>query len=207
MIIICPKCNLNYQIKGDLISENGRKVKCFSCESFWIQYPNGKIKELKIEKDFSIELQKRQNFIRNSLNNNQNNDKSTKPTLLSKDIEKEFLSSLALSEIEQNKFQEYKYQNVSDSMNRVGKIRDKLSSNEKKGIKNTKTGINETYFGFFFVGFLVLGLVVIYKNQDFIKAINPKFFKQISILVDYTDNLIINLTLLIKKLINFIKLS
>ena len=63
MIIICPKCNLNYQIKGDLISENGRKVKCFSCESFWIQYPNGKIKELKIEKDFSTELQKRQNFI------------------------------------------------------------------------------------------------------------------------------------------------
>ncbi len=207
MIIICPKCNLNYQIKEDLISENGRKVKCFSCKSFWIQYSNGKINELKIEKDFSNELQKRQNFIRNSFNNNQNNDKSTKPTLLSKDLEKEFLSSLALSEIEQNKLLEHKHQNVSNSMNRVGKIRDKLNSNEKKGFKKNKAGINKTYIGFFFVGFLVLGLVVIYKNQDFIKAINPKFFEKISILVDYTDNLIINLSLILKKLINFIKLS
>ena len=117
------------------------------------------------------------------------------------------MSSLALSEIEQNKLLEHKYQNVSNSMNRVGKIRDKLNSNEKKGFKKNKAGINKTYIGFFFVGFLVLGLVVIYKNQDFIKAINPKFFEQISILVDYTDNLIINLSLILKKLINFIKLS
>ena len=33
MIINCPHCNSNYEIEKKLLSQKGRKVKCFSCSS------------------------------------------------------------------------------------------------------------------------------------------------------------------------------
>ena len=67
MIIACPYCKSNYKIKENLISKNGRKVKCYSCANFWIQFPDRKFIKLKSEDSFSTELAKRQNLIRNSL--------------------------------------------------------------------------------------------------------------------------------------------
>ena len=67
MIIECPYCKSNYKIEETLISKNGRKVKCYSCANFWIQFPGRNFIKLKSEVSFSTELAKRQNLIRNSL--------------------------------------------------------------------------------------------------------------------------------------------
>ena len=67
MIITCPYCKSHYKIEEILISKNGRKVKCFNCANFWIQFPGGKLTKLKSEESFSTELARRQNLIRNSL--------------------------------------------------------------------------------------------------------------------------------------------
>ena len=68
MIIECPYCKSNYKIEETLISKNGRKVKCYSCANFWIQFPDGNFIKIKSEDSFSTELIRRKNLIRNSLN-------------------------------------------------------------------------------------------------------------------------------------------
>ena len=55
MIIECPYCKSNYKIEETLISKNGRKVKCYSCANYWIQFPDRKFIKLKSEDSFSTE--------------------------------------------------------------------------------------------------------------------------------------------------------
>ena len=91
MIIECPYCKSNYKIEETLISKNGRKVKCYSCANFWIQFPDRKFIKLKSEDSFSTELAKRQNLIRNSLSKKNINIKNMEHgnNLLSREQEKE----------------------------------------------------------------------------------------------------------------------
>ena len=137
MIIICPHCKSNYKLEESLISKNGRKVKCYNCANFWIQFPDGKLIEVKSEGSFSTELARRQNLIRNSLSkkNIDINNVEHGNNLLSKEQEKQLLSSLAITEIEQNQINKDNSLNENNfSINRVELIRDKLNSKEEKNL-------------------------------------------------------------------------
>ena len=208
MIITCPDCKSNYKIEETLISDNGRKVKCFNCTNFWIQFSNGKSLQLKSENNFSSELTRRQNLIRNSLNkkNIQINKTEDKNNLLNKEQEKEFLSSLAITEIEQNRTNEYNSSNdQSNSLNRVELIRDKLNSKEEKNALNYKKGINKSYMGFILVSILFITCFIFYQKREFIIINNPRFEEQLSIIINAFDILVNNLSFFIEKKIGDLK--
>ena len=105
MIIKCPHCNSNYEIEKKLLSQKGRKVKCFNCSNYWIQHVDGKVVKLNLEDSFSTEINRRENLVKNSLNKSKLISKETnkKDSILSSQQEKELLSSLAISEIEKNR--------------------------------------------------------------------------------------------------------
>ena len=146
MIISCPYCKSNYKIEENHISKNGRKVKCYNCANFWIQFSGRKFIKLKSEDSFSTELARRQNLIRNSLSKKNINIKNLEygNNLLSKEEEKELLSSLAIAEIEQNQI------NKDNSFND-----NNVSINRAKSISNIKA-INKSYFGFIIVSFMFI---------------------------------------------------
>ena len=202
MIIVCPYCKSNYKIEENLISKNGRKVKCYSCANFWIQFPGRKFIRLKSEDFFSTELAIRQNLIRNSLSKKNINIKNLEygNNLLSKEQEKELLSSLAITEIEQNQI------NKDDSLNdnnitikRVELIRDKLNSKEEKKLISNKKVINKSYLGFIFVSIIFIIFFIFYKKPEFFIGKNTKFEEELLIFVNYIDILIMNLIYFIEK--------
>ena len=201
MIIRCPACKSNYKIEETLISNNGRKVKCFNCANFWIQFPNGKFIQLKSENTFSSELSRRQKLIRNSLNkkNININTAEHKSNFLSKEQEKELLSSLAITEIEQNRINEY------NSLNRVELIRDKLNSKEEKNTLNNKNNINKSYVGFILVSIVFITCFIFYQKREFIITNNPKFEEQLTTIINAFDILVNNLNYFIEKKIGKLK--
>ena len=202
MIIACPYCKLNYKIEENLISKNGRKVKCYRCTNFWIQFPGGKFIKLKSEDSFSTELARRQNLIRNSLSKKNINIKNMEHgnNLLSKEQEKELLSSLAIAEIEQNQInKDNSFNDIDISINRVESIRDKLNSTEEKNsISNIKV-INKSYLGFITVSFIFIICFLFYQQPEIFVGKNTKFEQEFLIIVDYIDILIKNLIYFIEK--------
>ena len=197
MIIACPYCKSNYKIEDNLISKNGRKVKCYSCANFWIQFPGRKFIKLKSEDSFSTELARRQNLIRNSLSKKNININNVEygNNLLSKEQEKDLLSSLAITEIEQNQIN--KDNNIS--INRVGLIRDKLNSKEDKNSISNKKAINKSYLGFILVSIIFIICFIFYKKPEFFVGKNTKFEEELLIIVNYIDILITNLIYFIEK--------
>ena len=197
MIITCPYCKSHYKIEEILISKNGRKVKCFNCTNFWIQFPGGKLTKLKSEESFSTELARRQNLIRNSLSKKNININNVEygNNLLSKEQEKDLLSSLAITEIEQNQIN--KDNNIS--INRVGLIRDKLNSKEDKNSISNKKAINKSYLGFILVSIIFIICFIFYKKPEFFVGKNTKFEEELLIIVNYIDILITNLIYFIEK--------
>ena len=202
MIIACPYCKLNYKIEENLISKKGRKVKCYSCANFWIQFPGKKYIKLKSEDSFSTELERRQNLIRNSLSKKNINIKNLEygNNLLSKEEEKELLSSLAIAEIEQNQINKdnsFYYDNVF--INRAKSIKDKLNSKEeKKSISNIKV-INKSYIGFIIVSFMFIICFLFYQKPEIFVGKNTKFEQELLIILDYIDILITNFIYFIEK--------
>ena len=184
MIIICPYCKSNYKIEENLISKNGRKVKCYNCTNFWIQFPDGKIIEVKSEGSFSTELARRQNLIRNSLSkkNIDINNIDHRNNLLSKEQEKQLLSSLAITEIEQNQIN-----------------RDKSNSKEENNLTSFKKVINKSYLGFILISIIIIICFLIYQKPEFFVGKNTKFEKELIIIVNYIDILITNLIYFIEK--------
>ena len=184
MIIECPYCKSNYKIEETLIYKNGRKVKCYSCNNFWIQFPDRKFLKLKSEDSFSAELAKRQNLIRNSLSKKNINIKNMEHgnNLLSKEQEKELLSSLAIAEIELNQINK-------DNLN---------SKEEKNSISNIKV-INKSYLGFITVSFIFIICFLFYQQPEIFVGKNTKFEQEFLIIVDYIDILITNLIYFIEK--------
>ena len=184
MIIVCPYCKSNYKIEENLISKNGRKVKCYSCANFWIQFPGRKFIKLKSEDFFSTELARRQNLIRNSLSKKNINIKNVEygNKLLSKEQEKELLSSLAIAEIELNQINK-------DNLN---------SKDEKNSISNLKV-INKSYLGFITVSFVFIICFLIYQKPEIFVGKNTKFEQEFLIIVDYIDILLTNLIYFIEK--------
>ena len=98
MIIKCPNCNSNYEIEKNLLSQKGRKVKCFNCSNFWIQHADGKVIKLNFDNSFSAELKRREDLISSSLN------KSTTISKKNADKELEFASKmLSIKSSQKNK--------------------------------------------------------------------------------------------------------
>ena len=196
MIIACPYCKLNYKIEENLISKNGRKVKCYSCANFWIQFPGRKFIKLKSEDSFSAELERRQNLIRNSLSKKNINIKNLEygNNLLSKEQEKELLSSLAIAEIEQNQIN-----NDNVSINRTKSIKVKLNSKEEKNSITRIKVINKSYLGFITVSFIFIICFLFYQKPEIFVGKNTKLEQELLIIVDYIDILITNLTYFIEK--------
>ena len=54
MIISCPNCNKQFKINPSLIPDNGRDVKCGSCDYVWFyKIEDNKIEPLPISDNFT----------------------------------------------------------------------------------------------------------------------------------------------------------
>ena len=54
MIISCPNCNKQFKINPSLITDNGRDVKCGSCDHVWFyKIEDNKIEPLPLSDDFA----------------------------------------------------------------------------------------------------------------------------------------------------------
>ena len=202
MIIKCPNCNSNYEIEKKLLSQKGRKVKCFNCSNYWIQHVDGKVVKLNLEDSFSTELNRRESLIKNSLNQNKIISKKTnnKESILSVKQEKELLSSLAISEIEKNRNSEnnLSYTN-SNSMNRVENIRGKLKNKDEPSIIKSERGLNKSYLGFIIISiFFIIGYIFYQKPESFIGQ-NTIYEKELLMFKDYINFFVTNLSQIIQK--------
>ena len=202
MLIKCPYCKSSYKIEESLISKNGRKIKCFNCANFWIQYPSGKFIKLKSEGSFTTELARRQNLIRNSLSkkNIDINNAEYRNNLLSKEQEKELLSSLAITEIEQNKINnDNSLDDNNISINRVESTKDNLNLKEEKNSISSKKVINKSYLGFILVSIISIICFIFYQKPELFIGKNTKFEEELLIILNYVDILITNLILFFEK--------
>ena len=201
MIIKCPNCNSNYEIEKKLLSQKGRKVKCFNCSNYWYQHVDGKVTKLNLEDSFSTELNRRENLIKNSLNKSKIISKETgeKESILSSQQEKELLSSLAISEIEKNRNSEnnLSYTN-SNSMNRVENIRDKLKNKDKPHIIKDGRGLNKSYLGFVIISIFFISGYFFYQKPEFFIGKNTIYEEELLVIKDYIDFFITNLIQVIK---------
>ena len=202
MIIKCPHCNSNYEIEKKMLSQKGRKVKCFNCSNYWIQHVDGKVVKLNLEDSFSTEINRRENLVKNSLNKSKLISKETdeKDSILSSQQEKELLTSLAISEIEKNRNSEnnLSYTN-SNSMNRVENIRGKLKNKDEPSIIKSERGLNKSYLGFIIISiFFISGYIFYQKPESFIGQ-NTIYEKELLMFKDYIDFFVTNLSQIIQK--------
>ena len=196
MIIACPYCKSNYKIEENLISKNGRKVKCYSCANFWIQFPDGKFMKIKSEDSFSTELAIRQKLIRKSLSKKNSDIKNAEyvNNLLSKEQEKELLTSLAITEIEQNQInKDNSFYDNKFSTNRVEFIIDKLNSKEEKNSKSNRKLINNSYLGFISVSIMFIICFIFFQKPELFVGKNTKLEDELLVIIYYLDILITNL--------------
>ena len=201
MIIKCPNCNSNYEIEKKLLSQKGRKVKCFNCSNYWIQHVDGKVVKLNLEDSFSTELNRRENLIKNSLNKNKIISKKTndKESIFSAQQEKELLSSLAISEIEKNRNSENNLSyNNSNSINRVENIKDKLKNKDEPHIIKDERGLNKSYLGFVIISIFFISGYFFYQKPEFFIGKNTIYEEELLVIKDYIDFFITNLIQVIK---------
>ncbi len=98
MIIECPNCNKKFSIDKNLIPENGRRLKCSSCEHIWhYKFPIKKnIDDLEISEDKNTEIDintpKKDNKIKEKVNDEDISD-----------IKKEVISEIKGDESETKK--------------------------------------------------------------------------------------------------------
>ena len=202
MIIKCPHCNSNYEIEKKLLSQKGRKVKCFNCSNYWIQHVDGKIVKLNLEDSFSTEINRRENLVKNSLNKSKLISKETneKDSVLTAQQEKELLSSLAISEIEKNRNSEnnLSYTN-SNSMNRVENIRDKLKNKDEPTIIKSERGLNKSYLGFIIISIFFISGYIFYQIPEFFIGQNTIYEEELLMFKDYIDFFVTNLSQIIQR--------
>ena len=201
MIIKCPHCNSNYEIEKKLLSQKGRKVKCFNCSNYWIQHVDGKVVKLNLEDSFSTEINRRENLVKNSLNKSKliSKERYEKDSILSSQQEKELLSSLAISEIEKNRNSEnnLSYTN-SNSINRVENIRDKLKNKDKPHIIKDGRGLNKSYLGFVIISIFFISGYFFYQKPEFFIGKNTIYEEELLVIKYYIDFFITNLIQVIK---------
>lgn len=202
MIIKCPHCNSNYKIEEKMLSQSGRKVKCFNCSNFWIQHADGKVIELNYDDSFSAELKRREDLISSSLNKSTTISKKTadKDSMLSAKQEKELLSSLAISEIEKNRTSEYDLSNAySNSIDRVESIRGKLKIKDELPIIKGKNKLNKSYLGFALISIFFISGYFFYQKPEFFIGDNTIYKEKLLMINNYIDFFFTNLIQFIEK--------
>ena len=202
MIIKCPHCNSNYKIEKKMLSQNGRKVKCFNCSNFWIQHADGKVIELNYDDSFSAELKRREDLISSSLNKSTTISKKNadKDSMLSAKQEKELLSSLAISEIEKNRTSEYDLSNAySNSIDRVKTIRGKLKNKNEPPIIKGKKKLNKSYLGFALISIFFISGYFFYQKPEFFIGDNTIYKEELLMINNYIDFFFTNLIQFIEK--------
>ena len=202
MIIKCPYCNSDYEIEKKLLSQKGRKVKCFNCSNYWIQHVDGKVVKLNSEDSFSTEINRRENLVENSLNKSKliTKEIDKKDSILSSQQEKELLSSLAISEIERNRNSEnnLSYTN-SKSMNRVENIRGKLKNKEEPPIIKSERRLNKSYLGFIIISIFFISVYFFYQKPEFFIGQNTIYEEELLMFKDYIDFFVTNLSQIIQR--------
>ena len=202
MIIKCPNCNSDYEIEKKLLSQKGRKVKCFNCSNYWIQHVDGKVVKLNLEDSFSTELNRRENLVKNSFNKSKLISKETneKDSVLTAQQEKELLSSLAISEIEKNRDSEnnFSYTN-SNSINRVENIRGKLKNKDETPEIKSERKLNKSYLGFIIISIFFISGYIFYQRPEFFIGQNTIYEEELLMLKDYIDFFLTNLSQIIQK--------
>ena len=202
MIIKCPHCNSNYKIEKKMLSQNGRKVKCFNCSNFWIQHADGKVIKLNYDDSFSAELKRREDLISSSLNKSTTISKKNadKDSMLSAKQEKELLSSLAISEIEKNRTSEYDLSNAySNSIDRVKTIRGKLKTKNEPPIIKVKKKLNKSYLGFALISIFFISGYFFYQKPEFFIGDNTIYKEELLMINNYIDFFFTNLIQFIEK--------
>ena len=185
-----------------MLSQKGRKVKCFNCSNFWIQFVDGKVNKLNLEDSFSTELKRRENLVKNSLNKSKIISKKIdkKDSILSAQQEKELLSSLAISEIEKNRDSKYnKSHSNSNSINRVENIRGKLKNKDLTPIIKSERGLNKSYLGFMIISIFFISGYIFYQKPEFFIGKNTIYEEELLMIKDYIDFFITNLIQIIQK--------
>ena len=202
MIIKCPHCNSNYKIEEKMLSQSGRKVKCFNCSNFWIQHADGKVIELNYDDSFSAELKRREDLISSSLNKSTTISKKNadNDSMLSAKQEKELLSSLAISEIEKNRTSEYDLSNAySNSIDRVESIRGKLKIKDELPIIKGKKKLNKSYLGFALISIFFICGYFFYQKPEFFIGDNTIYKEELLMINNYIDFFFTNLIQFIEK--------
>ncbi|MDG2355478.1 MAG: zinc-ribbon domain-containing protein [Paracoccaceae bacterium] len=199
MKITCPNCHSEYSVNKKELSSDGRKTKCFVCDSIWTQYESGKTEQIREMRDFIDEIKIRQDSIKDSLRNNIYEKKSlekenTKP--LTRDEEREFLAALAIEEI-QGHHQWTESVNPLNSKARkqdIGpdKVTENFSHSTKgQGEDGRKTKkINRTFLGFTIVSIICIVGLILFTNRNIITQLDVKYQKPLLDFLQITDLLI-----------------
>jgi predicted Zn finger-like uncharacterized protein len=82
MIISCPNCNKQFKINPSLIPDNGRDVKCGSCDHVWFYKLDDNTREpLPLSDDFADKKIKNKTDSKTIDNNNEPNDTSSQKNI------------------------------------------------------------------------------------------------------------------------------
>ena len=191
MKIICPKCNSAYNLDKKNLPKNGRKLKCFVCNSIWIQYPTGKAEKVKDISDFIDEIKIRQDAIKSSLEKStflkRPSEKSFKPSL-SKDQEREFLEALAIGEIQENT-RPYKSLKRDDSSTKE-QLQDIDLIKGKPDQGFSLVIFNRTFFGFILVSAIFLPILTLILNRTNVLKLNLPYKEHLLVFLRNTDVLV-----------------
>ena len=205
MKIICPKCNSAYNLDKKNLPKNGRKLKCFICESIWIQHPSREAEKVKDITDFINEIKIRQDTIKSSLEKSTSlkkpSEKLVRPSL-NKDQEREFLEVLAIGEIQENR-RPYKNLQPEDSSTKE-QIQDIDSIKGKSNQGLSLVSFNRTFFGFLLVSAIFLPILTLILNRNAVLKLNLPYEEHILIFLRNTDVLVDRLQLYILILQDYI---
>ena len=191
MKIICPKCNSAYNLDKKNLPKNGRKLKCFICETIWIQHPTGEAEKVKDITDFINEIKIRQDTIKSSLEKSTSlkkpSEKLVRPSL-NKDQEREFLEVLAIGEIQENR-RPYKSLQPEDSSKKE-QIEDIDSIKGKPNQGFSLVSFNQTFFGFLLVSAIFLTILTLMLNRNEVLKLNLPYQEHILVFLKNTDVLV-----------------
>jgi predicted Zn finger-like uncharacterized protein len=199
MKITCPNCHSEYSVNKKELSSDGRKTKCFVCDSIWTQYESGKTEQIREMRDFIDEIKIRQDSIKDSLRNNIYEKKSlekenTKP--LTRDEEREFLAALAIEEIQGNRQWTESVNPLNSKAREQDKGPDKVTENfshstKGQGEDGRKTKkINRTFLGFTIVSIICIVGLILFTNRNIITQLDVKYQKPLLDFLQITDLLI-----------------
>jgi len=198
MKIICPHCHSEYDVDKKEILKDGRKTKCFSCESVWVQYADGKAEKIKKLVDFLDEVKRRQVTIKDSLKKNTSNEKLFSKEIkspLSKNQERELLTALAMGEIHENNQWEKSILPIDSSTKNQIETTDEIGNNLEDELKGKKQKgfsqkINRTFLGFTMISLVFVAGFFLYTNRNLILLLDPKYHEYLMDIFKTTDLLV-----------------